>query len=103
MADQDFLDQNLADLADALIGGQPPGKSLQAMNSEERIVQQLYKIIAPEQSIDPAFRQRLTGALNAEWDLARANKSRTHTPLVFRLRPMQFLAAAAALVFVFSV
>jgi hypothetical protein len=103
MADQDFLDQNLSDLADTLMRGQPPGKTLQAMSSEERIVQQLYKIIAPEQTIDPAFRQRLTGTLNSEWDQVRPNKSRSRSPLVFRFRPIQVLAAAAAIALVFAV
>lgn len=103
MVNHDRFDHHLSELTDALMEGRLPAAPLPEIESEERIVRGLYNIIARDQSIDTAFRSRLTHTLNEEWERAQSQK-RHPNRLPFqlqRLKPFQVLAAAAAFILVF--
>lgn len=100
MSDQITLDDKLAELTDSLLA---EGEAIfpQELKSEEYIVQQLNRIILPKDSLNPAFRERLTRRLNEEWERTFQRRSRRRI-VSFPLRSMRGLAVAASIALVFA-
>lgn len=103
MDNQTQLDNQLADLTDALLerGTFEPAED---MDEFAQIVQQLHTLIEPDEKPPPIFRARLTETLTDEWNRQHRQKKTGGRIVPFRnLRLNPYLAAAAVIVVVFLV
>jgi ferric-dicitrate binding protein FerR (iron transport regulator) len=91
------LDDELAELTDALMSGQPYHASDEARELAA-VVEQIHTLIAPHDQPDAAFRNRVTQRVMEEWDNLQASPRRTRWRMRrTQLRPLTALAAALAL------
>jgi len=105
MSDQGHLDNKLAEITDMILEGKTP-QHFNELEREIEIVRQLVETIAPDEDIDPKFRNRLTNVLSEEWDQRqRQRRYRQHKRrfIPFNLRTTRGLAVAASFVVVFAV
>src|SRR5262245_22015404 len=94
MDDQKRLDDELADLTDALVEGRDMKASAE-LQGLDQTVRLLNDVIRPDGVPDQAFRARLTQRMNEEWAMTHPRRVHWYNQPVFR-----FAAAAAGLVFV---
>ena len=97
MDNQTQLDNQLADLTDALLerGDFEPDEDVADL---AQIVQQLHNLIEPEAKPPPIFRARLTETLTDEWHRQHRQKKTGGRLVQFRkLRVNRFVAAAAVI------
>ena len=93
--DHKNMDDKLVDLTDRLLDGTLKKQDMNEMSKEEQVVLTLHQLITPNESVRPEFRQKLTYALNEEWDKAqKQQRTRRVTMIPFPLRSVQTLAAA---------
>lgn len=98
MDDNTRLDNELADLTDALLSGADRGQPADT-EGLDKVVRQLHQIIEPGGGPDPAFRTRLTQRLTQEWDSTQGRgAARSSSSIPFSRRTMRYLAAAAVLI-----
>lgn len=103
MDNQTQLDNQLADLTDALLerGHFEPTNDLAGL---AQIVQQLNTLIEPESKPPPIFRARLTEALTDEWHRQHRQKKTSGQLVQFLSRPIgRYVAAAAVITLVLMV
>lgn len=95
------LDNKLADFTDSLLEAddtQQPKISADHLSDEEAMVVRLQQMMRPKEPIDPAFQQRLTQAINVEWEKSPPKQSRTRRKIIpLHLTSIQ-LAAAGVLI-----
>lgn len=100
MDDHKQLDDELADLTDALLERREM-QMKQTTQPLDEVVQQLYQMIQPDSPPSPAFRDKLTQRLNDEWNMAmQQQKPPRRVPTFYMTPRTRLLAAAAALVIV---
>src|SRR5262245_53839624 len=100
MEDNTKLDNEVADLTDALLSGGDRQTSLD-LQGLDKVARQLNQMISPAVGPDPAFRARLTQRLMQEWDATQgghASRSRVRSPSTRRF--MRYAALAAVLIVV---
>src|SRR5215510_643769 len=98
MEDNTRLDNEIAELTDAMLSGQQRQASPEAQGLDQ-IAQQLSQMVSSSAGPDPAFRAKLTQRLMQEWDsTAQHGGSRTPANRIVRRRYVQYAALAAVVV-----